>query len=56
MKLWFKLLVKDFKRIIWPSSSKLVKYFILTLVFVGIATIFLFGVDFLFSNYEIFYI
>ncbi len=49
-KIWFKLLIKDFRRIKWPSSKELVKYFILTLLFVGIATGFLFSIDVLFSK------
>jgi preprotein translocase SecE subunit len=50
MKVWLKLLVKDFRRINWPKSKKLVKYFILTLIFVSLATGFLFSVDFLFTK------
>lgn len=50
MRIWLKLLVKDFRRIKWPTSSKLVKYFILTIIFVALATGFLFSVDFLFTK------
>ena len=50
MKIWLKLLVRDFKRIKWPSSEKVVRFFILTLIFVAIATGFLFSIDFLFSK------
>ncbi len=47
---YFKGVVKELKKVIWPTKSELVNYVIVVLVFCFFATLFIWIADFAFRN------
>ncbi len=47
---YFKGVVKELKKVIWPTRSELINYVIVVLVFCFFATLFIWIADFAFRN------